>query len=240
MIESHFEQSQKHYHQYAHHQQATAWYLAQTLAKKCSLNIHTALEIGCGTGFLSTAMNQFFHQPFIQKYYLNDLYEYPIHIPFSHEQYFLKGDIQTIHLPETIDIILSSSCLQWISSLNDLIAKLNQHLSSQGYFVCALYCEHHFKELKEAANIGLNYLSVSALKELFNPYFNTIWAERQTLSYQFNSLHEVLRHIRKTGVNTHRKQTQHHQLKQLIAHYPKHDSTFPLTYDTFFYIGQKK
>lgn len=229
-----FQQRQHHYHQHANHQKHCAEQLAQHLAPYLPTHLESALEIGCGTGFLTDALRQ--HSPcHIQHYTLNDLYQSHYQVPNAHYRWLI-GDITTLTLPAPLDLILSASALQWIHPLEPLLTNCHHALKAGGLIAISLYLGDHFQELRPA-NISLPYRSVADTTALLSHYFRPLWQQEQRDTYHFTTPRALLQHIRNSGVA--QLTTPFSALRQL-PHTLEQQRTphgIPLTYHALQFIG---
>jgi trans-aconitate methyltransferase len=84
----------------------------------------TIMEIGCGTGLLTKNIITVFPDAY---YYLNDINskaEHRIHSLFAADSHtFICGDAELIDFPAGIDLIVSSSTVQWFEDLSGFAEK---------------------------------------------------------------------------------------------------------------------
>lgn len=114
------------------------------------------------------------------------------------------------------EIIIASSSLQWSTNLTSVLSSLS-HFSTQFYF--SFFTANTFKTLHATAKINSPIYSKEEILEDLNKLFNY---EVETINYtlNFDSVHEMLRYIKKSGVNGGIKQLSYKQMKSLILNYP--------------------
>lgn len=206
------------------------------------------LEIGCGTGLLTNEFLQF-HRPEI--FYVNDIsIEAMTAIASVFEKHafpnwqFIIGDAENTHFPDHLDLIISSSTLQWFTDLERFIEKIYCNLNEDGYFVFSTYGPDNYKEVKTVAGIGLQYYSIPDLLQILHKYFNILHIEEEHQVLYFQNPIKVLQHIKYTGVNSINKQFwTKGKLKNFENEYQKQYSTpqneVMLTYHPIYVVLQK-
>ncbi len=160
------------------------------------------LEVGCGTGWLAERLVAR-HIP--ECFYINDIApELCAHTAgrLHAEPCFvesLAGDIETLELPEELQLVLSSSTLQWIEDLPTLFERIYQALVPGGILAFSIFAPGTMGEITALSGRGLHYFDRPQLSAMMKGF--TILAEEtvQQRSY-FPSLLALLRHIRNTGV----------------------------------------
>ncbi|MBN2815401.1 MAG: methyltransferase domain-containing protein [Campylobacterales bacterium] len=175
------------------------------------------LDLGCGSGALYKQIEW--------------EYEKVIGVDFAHGMLALHpkddkvslmfGDFNEDELfarlaIEHYDYILSASALQWATDLDRTfknIAKLNAPVSF------AIFTANTFKTLNKTAGIDSMLLSVKELESLQKKHFN---ANFELIEYrlEFESVRDMLRYIKKSGVSGSRNLLSVKELKALMQNYP--------------------
>ncbi|MBV7434607.1 methyltransferase domain-containing protein [Cardiobacteriaceae bacterium TAE3-ERU3] len=235
-----FARSRAAYHAHAHHQRELAVQLAANAVQWVSAPVSSALEIGCGTGFLTEALRRHWRQAPIADYWLNDLVLADNLQPPAQRVHYLQGDISSVTLPDDVQLLLSSSALQWVADLPALLHRLRVHLATDALVVVSLYCGEHYRELRDTLGIGLPYWQVDDLRALFSEHFTYLWQREVRELYHFTTPHAVLKHIRLSGVGHLREQVTFNALRQFTNRYQAlHDGRgYPLTYHAYQFIGR--
>lgn len=160
-------------------------------------SFESILEIGCGTGIFT---REFLKSYSPNKIILNDFFQverFLNNIPYNS---FLVGDILKIELPK-VETIVSSSVFQWISPLEDLIEKLS--FCKNLYF--SIYISGNLKEINEHFNISLDYLEVDEIENILKKYFTKVKYKKESISLEFNTPLDALRHLKNSGVTGFKK-----------------------------------
>jgi SAM-dependent methyltransferase len=157
---------------------------------------------------------------------------------------FICGDARLIDFPGGIDLIVSSSTVQWFDNLSVFAEKAHQSLSSRGYMFLSTFGKNNLKEIREITGTGLEYLSSDCLRNLFSFGFEILHLSGEEIPVAFNSSAEILSHFRRTGVNANSSGTVRTKsgLKAFCSKYDKmysNGNKVILTYNPVF-LGLKK
>jgi len=184
---------------------------------------------------------------------LNDLVKESYHhLPPNVQSFgygFIHGDIDTVKLNKFHDLICSASCVQWSKDLPSLLQKLNASLSKDGYLAISSFTKGHFNELSllnhklNENNPPLNYWTIEKWQEQLPSCFEIQLIKSDNKTQWFNSVRDVLLHLRLTGVNGNTRRTWHQQdLVQFEREYEDKFSVnkkIPLTYCPIYIIARK-
>lgn len=111
------------------------------------------------------------------------------------------GDIRTLKIPEDLDLIASSSVLQWIEDFDALSQKIEKSLLPGGFFAFAMFSEGTLRELSSFTGQGLPYLSNERIREIAAKRFEILESAPDICSVSFLTLHDLLDSLKQTGVN---------------------------------------
>ena len=118
--------------------------LMQEYISKNSLD--RVFEIGCGSGNLSHLLMQHFA---IQQLFLNDLYpEVQQHFQNDPKLKWWIGDIEQLDFPQSLDLVASSSALQWVGDLEAVFKNCADALTQQGYLCFSTFGQQNLQEIK--------------------------------------------------------------------------------------------
>lgn len=180
------------YDEFATAQKYAAKKLAELL-RKHARTFHNAYEIGCGSGIFTRELERFD----IGRLTLNDLYSA---LPMqSHAAQV--GDIREIELPRNLDLVASSSVLQWVDDLDALFEKIRQAMLPRGIFAFAMFSEGTLSELSSFTGQGLDYKSDSRIQSIAERNFRVLEASPDVCRVSFQNLHDLLDSLKQTGVN---------------------------------------
>lgn len=219
--------------------------LVQMLGEQaCESHFARTLEIGCGAGGLT---HQFLANFTTDTLYLNDLYDDVVYnnLTISPEKcQFLIGDINTLPLPDTLDLVLSASALQWIYPLDRLLDRLAQALKTNGLLAIGSFAQQNLWQMRTLTGVGLDYYTTDALAELVERSGFEILSLIDYLEMlHFKTPRAVLKHLQATGVTggaqfvwTKATLEKFYDKYQSLAE----DAGVPLTYHPVLMIARKK
>lgn len=198
-----FAQAGQSYVEHAIVQKQIAQHLFDLIGQYCpelfKNAVENVLEIGCGSGNLSHLLLKNMQ---IDHLILNDLYpEIQQHFQTYSKIDYLIGDIEQLEFPQHLDLIASSSALQWVQNLDDIFLKACQSLNPQACLVFSSFGEKNLQEIKALTGQGLDYLSLEHLQDkLQNNGFEILHLSEQITALNFQHPKQVLQHLKATGV----------------------------------------
>ncbi|MDH3348566.1 MAG: methyltransferase domain-containing protein [Desulfobulbaceae bacterium] len=180
-------------------------HLLALLSKAGCANPQRVLEIGCCTGLFSQRIVE--HYPAIKELWCNDLVE-RAEIPlreklnyFEGNLVFLPGDVESLTLPKTMDLVISSSTFHWFVDLETMLEKIRQILRPGSYLAFAMYGPDNLHEVRQLSGIGLKYPNPEELLVQVQRHFHVISYESRREELWFPDVRALLGHLRETGVN---------------------------------------
>ena len=249
-IRQSFKRSLSGYHQSATVQAEIAKTLIDHfLATSIRDNFSHVFEFGCSTGHLS---EQLLSRLSINEFTTNDLIE-------ESEQHiasllddapcnwrFEAGAIEQMNLPENLDLIASSSTIQWVFDTRALLGKLTHALAPGGWLMLSAFGERHFKELQILSSKAKapSYINAEDWPSLIPHNLTIKLIREEEKRIHFKTARLMLSHLRQTGVNGNAGQPWSRQkLRDFETDYEarfKDDDGIYLTYAPVYFIAQKQ
>lgn len=216
--------------------------LFEYLKMYCPQSLPSVLEIGCGSGNLTHLFHSYFQ---VDQLFLNDLYaDVDQHFSTIENIAWLIGDIEQLHLPQSLDAVISSSALQWMTDLPTLLHRIHDALKPNAYFGFSTFGSDNLTEIKQLTGQGLNYISLEFLKrQLEQQNFEVLLIEQEVKQIYFDHPKSVLQHLKATGVTatakSHRWTKQ--SLQQFYLDYQQFygEQGFSLTYHPIYVIARR-
>ena len=216
--------------------------LFEYLKMYCPQSLPSVLEIGCGSGNLTHLFHSYFQ---VDQLFLNDLYaDVDQHFSTIQNIAWLIGDIEQLTLPQSLDAVISSSALQWMTDLPTLLHRIHDALKPNAYFGFSTFGSDNLTEIKQLTGQGLNYISLEFLKrQLEQQNFEVLFIEQEVKQIYFDHPKSVLQHLKATGVTatakSHRWTKQ--SLQQFYLDYQQFygEQGFSLTYHPIYVIARR-
>lgn len=199
-----FERRIETYSQNAFVQREVAESLADAFAEFAppSLSPANVLEIGCGTGFLTSALSPKFPSA---KWFLNDISEKMCECAAKSvggEFEIRAGDFMHAEFSEKMDAVLSSSCFQWIPDLRGLFGKISRVSSDGAVLAFSTFGAKNYPQIRSLVGGGLEYRTPYEIRDaLAAAGYSVLYCAEDILDAFFPTPKDVLRHIKSTGVN---------------------------------------
>ena len=243
LVAQRFAKAGQSYVEHAVVQKQISAQLFEYLKVYCPQNLASVLEIGCGSGNLTHLLQSHFQ---IEQLFLNDLYaDVDQHFSTIENIAWLIGDIEQLTLPQSLDAVISSSALQWMTDLPTLLHRIHDALKPNAYFGFSTFGSDNLTEIKQLTGQGLNYISLEFLKrQLEQQNFEVLLIEQEVKQIYFDHPKAVLQHLKATGVTatakSHRWTKQ--SLQQFYSDYQQFydEQGFRLTYHPIYVIARRK
>lgn len=206
-----------------------------------------AAEVGCGSGFLTEQMlgeypfTSWLHNditPSSEAFV--DLIARKYH---AENRRFVVADAETMPLPESIDLFVSSSAVQWFGNLEEFMKRLAGCMSRGGMVAISTFGPQNLHQVRELTGNGLSYHTAGRLNEMATRYFEVLELHEEQADIYFGQPVDVLRHIKLTGVNGAFRQC---WTKGKLASFSegygayKTDKGYPLTYHPIYLVGRTR
>jgi len=191
--------------------------VAQKLLDETPDHPKRVLDLGCGNGTLFSRMD-WECERFIGIDFSQSMLD---HHPVSENTELLLGDFNDPKLFKTLenekfDHIYSASALQWANDLGRVLESLSCFDTPMSL---AIFTAGTFKTLYECAKLPPLLKSADEVISLTNTHLK---ADYEIFHYtlEFDSVREMFRYIKRSGVSGGRRVLTISQMKQLMEHYP--------------------
>lgn len=248
-VQQNFQRGFRKYNDNAYVQKHIAARLVDLFAQTTNPpHFQNALEIGCGTGFLTQELVQ---RLSVDHWTINDLVtDSKAHIaPILNTGTwdFLPGAIETKQLPETYALIASASVLQWISDTPSLLRKLSDSLAPGGWLILSSFGSEHFREIQafDTKPRTMSYFDSNDWQALLPDDLVPKLIDQDVQVAKFSTVRKLLMHLRNTGVNANaQRQWSRQSLAAFEQEYTRRfsdqDQKVCLTYAPVYIIAQKQ
>lgn len=244
-IKCRFKRSVESYDEHAGVQRLIVCRLADLLKEYVSGACGRILEIGCGTGLLTVQIQRCFPD---SELLVNDLVDAMCSKTANRCRLSpaccIVGDIEQVDLEGKFDLMVSASTFQWLADPAETLARLARCLHPNGYLAFSTFGKENCQELKRLTGCGLTYHSIRGMTELLSAHFEVVHAEENRERMTFSDPMEILRHVKKTGVNaTDMPYTwTRGRLQEFVRRYAElfgKEEGYPLTYHPQYFICRK-
>ncbi len=195
------------------------------------------LEIGYGTGFLTTLYATIWP---LAKLSLWDLAPQPVEgVPASTTITAGDGEVLITNVAaDTFDVIASASCVQWFQSLPKFLYHAARAVKPGGLIVLSSFGPGNIAEVSEVTHFPLRYYSTDELRAMTPDGCDVIALEESETVLDFPSPRHVMSHLRNTGVNALRHAAM--TAADFCRRYPVTSTGAPLTYRPIYIIIKKR
>ncbi|MCB2294800.1 malonyl-ACP O-methyltransferase BioC [Clostridium algoriphilum] len=241
-LKLHFSKNASNYDEYAHVQKVMKNYLVEFMLQnnKNNTEVKNILEIGCGTGYLTSALIELFPHSHITAVDIAPGMITEIKSKIKNASVdFICGDLEDMDLNDTYDIIVSNATFQWFNHIDATIKKIHNVLNANGVICFSTFGEHTFCELnecfkkvkedmsiKESIYSGQSFYSLNELSTLCKDVTrndDVIVQSKEIFEYEyFNNCNDFFTSIKKTGANNSNKNNKCTSLtfiKKVIKYY---------------------
>lgn len=159
------------------------------------------LEIGPGSGDFSKSFSSRFH-PASMTYV--DLYQLP-KFGFAPKEDYHRADAESWmrheaeNNPETYDVVISSSTIQWFIDPVSFIRNASKVLRPGGVLACSTFLPGNLKELSATNPFGILYHRAEELLDELKADYSSVESKEMEETVTFNNSRETLAHLSRTG-----------------------------------------
>lgn len=222
--------------------------IANKLASLASPYIHAGssiFEIGCGTGYLTIPL---LNASRCASYVANDISPEMLSVLkrkivatdcFS----VLSGDAELIEWPANINVVASSSAVQWFSEPLEFIAKSTRALKCGNVLCFSTFGPDTFIELRQIGAPGLYFPSLEEWKEKLGSYFDVKEQSVITKVQYYDSVSALFYSIRSSGVNALPGKTSVGKMRgilQQLTHQLNECQKLTLTYEAYLFVAVRR
>ncbi len=233
-VQQRFSAVQGTYHDNAVAQQAIADRLVAMTPP--DIPVDNVLEIGCGTGMLTTAFINRFSG--IKQLVLTDLRpisKFNFKVELICKQCDAEALLYTLP-PDSFSTIISSSTIQWFNSQIGFFKNLERVLQPGGYALISTFGPLTFQQLYGLAP-RLELQTLSGIKSIIPEGLKIVEAYEERIDLEFDTPMDVLRHFHLTGVNSIDGKA---SAFSMLRHYPRDaEGRCRLTYHPLYLILKK-
>ncbi len=203
-----------------------------------------AFEFGAGSYHLSRALDRRFD---IRDFWLNDLVARPLPSGLRAHTWARPGPVEAAQPPGSLDLLASASTIQWLADPAAVLARLCAQVRRGGWLAISGFGPRQFNEIAEVSGNGAaapSLMSETALCAAL-PAGWQVHDHGITLLHQgFASPLEMLRHLRRTGINgLAQKGWTRRDLGDFCARYLREfgrpDGSVPLSWQPIWLIARK-
>lgn len=151
-VKLHFSKNALSYNQYAHVQKKMKAVLVDFMLQshQDKHEVKNILEIGCGTGYLTSTLVELFPTAHITAVDIAPGMIVEIKSKFKNKNVdFICEDIEEIELNDTYDLVISNATFQWFNDMPKTLQKLYAALNPKGLLCFSTFGKQTFCELKE-------------------------------------------------------------------------------------------
>lgn len=201
-----FSRYAKRYDEYAGIQHATANELIKRSPAKAPRNI---LDIGCGTGNYTLLLRDKFRDADIKALDISrEMVEIARRKCVGYDIDFSVVDAERLDLRDKFDLITSNATFQWFDDLRSSLRKYSSALAHGGSMLFSTFGPLTFRELslslkdalgKDSTISSGGFIGKDELTKMVKSSFAESVVEETILKKKYNSLEELLKHIKYTG-----------------------------------------
>lgn len=168
----------------------------------CSKSYFKILEIGSGTGYLtSLIVNKLDYKSLCINDLSLNMLEHCKNRFDNKVQNYLLGDAETLKLKDCYSLIISNACFQWFSSFKNSLENFKNALDKDGEILFSTFIDGNFKELKSTLGVSIDYLDLSAIESVLKSLNLDYTIQTKSVKTHYNTVREMLKSFKNTGVS---------------------------------------
>ncbi|MCK5825170.1 MAG: malonyl-ACP O-methyltransferase BioC [Ichthyobacteriaceae bacterium] len=246
LIKNRFSKNYDTYNIEAKVQKIMAEKLVDYLIKFCGIEHSNILEIGCGTGFVSNQVAEKLKTTNVISNDITNNYADVIANCYTGVKSFEFIDADAENLPDLkhkLNLVISGSTFQWFNNFQSTLSKYSNMLAEDGFLVFSIFGEKNFKEIKKVTGLGLKYKTMEEIENVLENDYEILFSSETIQTLRFPSSFEVLKHMKKTGVNallSGDKKFSFAKFEKEYSEYFKNKEGVSLTYHPMYFIAKRK
>ncbi|MGN0866774.1 MAG: malonyl-ACP O-methyltransferase BioC [Oligosphaeraceae bacterium] len=199
LVRQRFARSLDSYDQAAEVQTSMAAALMEKLLATAGADFPRVLEAGCGTGVLTSLLERSLrYQELLLVDLVPECEKFHRGRPRSR---FLAGDMESLPLPEGVDLCVSNAVFQWFWQPAAFLKRLAGALRPGGVLAFTTFGSRNLQEVAALTRRGLEYPSRERWEAMLRQEGYEILHQEESLrSLRFPRPADVLRHLKATGV----------------------------------------
>jgi len=252
-LKKRFSNQAKVYDAHAHVQKEMAKRLLEKIA--VGRRIHSILEIGCGTGYLTQVLLERFPQARITSLDIAEgMISYAEKRFAGHRKLKLVcADIEVFETQERYDLIISNAAFQWLNDPHHTVKRLCNYLAEEAQLVFSTFGERTFHELHASKVLAAEQLGMNSClggQQFHNMSTWQAFCEEAGMKTQFDqeelveyfpSARSFLHSVKKIGANSSRGNTESSPslMRKLLQIYDERyiaDKGVPATYEAIYAV----
>lgn len=210
LVAKNFSKSSEAYGDTAKFQKHSAEKIADlVLESVADKKVEKVLEIGCGTGFLTTKMITSYPE---SAFLISDISPQMLEVckkslplELLHDKIsFLENDISLDVPGDGYDLIISALTFQWVKDLDKVFENIKEKLNPGGVFVFSTLVEGTFAKLRMSFDIagadfpGPELLETDDILELIDGW-DSIDTRFEAYREEYETVFDFLKHLKSTG-----------------------------------------
>lgn len=244
LIQQRFARAVDTYDTHATAQRHIAGRLFARLEAVAPRDIGPALEVGCGTGMFTRL---WLPRLRTDGAVLNDIcpgVEPCLADLTGGDVRFVAGDAERIPLPGGRGLIAACAVVQWFDDPEGFLLRCADLLRPGGLLAVSLFGPDNLCEVAALTGRRLDYPTMDEVRQQLSARYTLRHAEEERFRLSFDTPHDVLRHLRQTGVTgTGRTTWTRSRLADFDARYraayPSPEGGVTLTYHPIYIIAEK-
>ena len=202
--------------------------------------VHDILEAGSGSGYLTSLYAPVCKNAKIELWDLVDYGQQYTEQRITFCACDAEDAIKTVH-PESLDLIISASTMQWFNNPEAFINSSLMALRSGGIVALSTFSPDNLKTITDITGTGLPVPTLQDIGNMVGDKANILYMNEACLDIDFESPASMLAHLSETGVTGLHHSSPITAIRRILSDYPRMESgKCRLTYTPIYLIARKK